>query len=99
MISSTNEETKFFIPEEKNGLFIPQMLNSRIKKKKWKEGIGVIAADKDADQILRGKHGCCLRHWHSVFKLPQVNQKLMKYSFQSLAAKHRSHSTQDCSRQ
>lgn len=42
----------------------------------------MIAADKAADH--GGEHGCCLRHWHSFFQLPQVNQKLMKYFLSSL---------------
>lgn len=62
--------------KKKRRFFIPQMLNSRINKKKMqKEVIGVIAADKE----LRGEHGWCLGHCKSVFHLLQVNQKLIKY--------------------
>lgn len=58
-----------------------------------KEGVGVIAADKE----LRGERGCYLSNCNSVFHLLQVNQNLIKYLPFRVWRPYRSHPTQDCS--
>lgn len=87
MVSSMKKKQSSSFQWKKNRFFIPQMFNSRIKKKMQKEGIGVIAAGKD----LRGEPGCCLGHCNSVFHLLQVNQKLIKYLLSRVWRPDRTH--------